>query len=374
METWGDEIDADNRVRVIAFYLPQFHTVPENDRWWGAGFTEWKNVQRALPNFVSHYQPHRPGELGYYDLSNPERMEAQAALAQSYGVHGFCFYYYSFSGRRMLEKPVDQMMERGSPNIPFCLCWANENWTRTWDGGDKSVLLAQTYRPEDDIAIIEDLIRYLKAPNYIRVRGKPLLAVYRPQLLPDAKGTAETWRRICREQGVGEIYLAMVEVFEHARNQPNPEDWGYDASIEFPPTGMGEPMQPPGDIINPRFKGMVCDYRRMVQRYMQEPIPGFTRFRGVMPSWDNSPRRQDDSYAFHHATPGALQAWLEAVIDQTRDQNHGDERIVFVNAWNEWAEGAHLEPDERFGRAWLEAVRNAQTSDLILPNRKPRGW
>jgi lipopolysaccharide biosynthesis protein len=137
---------------------------------------------------------------------------------------------------------------------------------------------------------------------------------------------------------------------------------------------MGEPMQPPGDMLNPRFKGMVCDYRRMVQRYMQEPVPGFTRFRGVMPSWDNTARRQNDSYAFHHATPGAMQAWLEAVIDQTRDQNQGDERIVFVNAWNEWAEGAHLEPDERFGRGWLEAVRNAQTSDLLLPNRKPQGW
>jgi GT2 family glycosyltransferase len=374
MERWGEGIDADNQVRVIALYLPQFHTVPENDRWWGAGFTEWKNVQRALPNFSSHYQPHRPGELGYYDLSNPETMEAQAALARSYGVHGFCFYYYSFSGRRMLEKPVDQIMERGSPDIPFCLCWANENWTRTWDGGDKSVLLAQTYRPEDDVAIIDDLIRYLKAPNYIRVNGKPLLAVYRPQLLPDARRTADTWRRICRERGVGEIYLAMVEVFEHARNQPDPKSWGYDSSIEFPPTGMGEPMQPPGDMLNPRFKGMVCDYRRMVQRYMQEPVPGFTRFRGVMPSWDNTARRQNDSYAFHHATPGAMQAWLEAVIDQTRDQNQGDERIVFVNAWNEWAEGAHLEPDERFGRGWLEAVRNAQTSDLLLPNRKPQGW
>ncbi len=374
MERWGEKIDADNQVRVVAFYLPQFHTVPENDRWWGAGFTEWKNVQRALPNYTSHYQPHRPGELGYYDLSNPETMEAQAALARLYGVHGFCYYYYSFSGRRMLEKPVDQMLERGSPDVPFCLCWANENWTRTWDGGDKSVLLAQNYRPEDDIVIIEDLVRYLKAPSYIRINGKPLLAIYRPQLLPDAKRTAETWRRVCREKGVGEIYLAMVEVFEHARNQPDPKTWGFDASIEFPPTGMGEPVTPPGDLVNSRFKGMVCDYRRMVQSYMQKPVPGFTRFRGVTPSWDNTARRQDDSYSFHHATPGAFQAWLEAVIDQTRDQNQGDERIVFVNAWNEWAEGAHLEPDERFGRGWLEAVRNAQTSDLILPNRKPQDW
>lgn len=365
LERWGETLEELNKTRVISFYLPQFHTIPENDKWWGAGFTEWRNVTRAAPNFVGHYQPHRPAELGYYDLANPEIMSRQADLARDYGVHGFCYYYYSFSGRRILEMPLERLLQTGKPDLPFCVCWANENWTRTWDGQERDVLLAQNYAAGDDEVIIADLIRYMRMPSYIRINGKPLLVVYRPQLLPNPRRTAEIWRRACRETGLGEIYLAMVEVFEHALTYPRPSDFGFDASIEFPPSGMAAPINPEA-LINPRYEGTVCDYHQVVRRYMNEPIPGHTRFRGVMPSWDNTARRQDRSYVFQGATPGAFQAWLEAVIESTRRQNQGDERIVFVNAWNEWAEGTHLEPDLRFGRAWLEAVRNAQTAELQL--------
>lgn len=375
VERWGDLIAEMNKVRVIAFYLPQFHQIPENDRWWGAGFTEWRNVNKALPNFVGHYQPHQPAELGNYDLSNVEVMERQADLARAHGVDAFCYYYYSFSGRRILDMPLERMLESNRPDLPFCVCWANENWTRKWDGGDQAVLLSQRYAPEDDETIIRDLVRYLRAPNYVRVNGLPFLAVYRPQLLPDAKRTADTWRRICREEGLGEIHLAMVEVFEHARTHPNPADWGFDSTIEFPPSGMSHPAPPAGAQLNPRFKGVVSDYRQVVQNFMKEPIPGHLRFRGAMPSWDNTPRRQDDPFCFVNATPGAFQAWLEAIIAQTKDQNAGDERIIFVNAWNEWAEGAHLEPDERFGRGWLDAVRNAQEPDHVLASRRnAKAW
>jgi len=361
-----DLIARSNQVRTIALYLPQFHAIRENDAWWGAGFTEWRNVQRALPNFSDHYQPHRPAELGHYDLSNPDVMDRQAELARDYGVHGFCYYYYSFSGRRVLDMPLERMLATGKPDLPFCVCWANENWTRTWDGGDKDILLAQRYRPEDDIAIIEDLIRYLRQPNYIRIHGKPLLVIYRPGLLPDLARTVATWRRICREQGIGEIYLAAMEVFDLARAYKDPRAMGLDASIEFPPSGMSEMTAPPGRQLNPNYTGIVSDYRRIVEAYLNEPVPAYTRFRGVMPSWDNTARRQDNSYFFHHASPGAFQAWLEAVLQQTKDQNHGDERMVFINAWNEWAEGAHLEPDLRFGRGWLEAVRNAYAGHNLL--------
>ena len=375
VDRWGDHIAEMNKVRVIAFYLPQFHRIPENDRWWGAGFTEWRNVQKALPNFVGHYQPHRPAELGNYDLACVEVMERQSDLARKYGIEGFCYYYYSFSGRRILEMPLERMLETGRPDLPFCICWANENWTRKWDGGDQAVLLSQRYAQEDDVVIIRDIVRYLKVPSYIRVNGKPFVAIYRPQLLPNAKRTAETWRRICREEGVGEIHLAMVEVFEHARTHPKPSDWGFDSTIEFPPAGMSHPTPHGGAQLNPNFKGVVSDYRRVVQDFIKEPIPGHLRFRGVMPSWDNTPRRQDDSFCFINATPGAFQAWLEAIIAQTKDQNVGEERIVFVNAWNEWAEGAHLEPDERFGRGWLEAVRNAQEPEHLLTNRRnAKAW
>ncbi|WP_395646260.1 glycoside hydrolase family 99-like domain-containing protein [Terricaulis sp.] len=365
LDRWDEAIEALNRVRVISFYLPQFHTIPENDQWWGAGFTEWRNVTRAAPNFVGHYQPHRPSELGFYDVMRAEVMERQADLARAHGVHGFCYYYYWFTGRRILEAPLDRLLQTGKPDLPFCICWANENWTRTWDGQEKDVLLEQRYSDSDDEAVIADMMRYFRLGNYIRINGKPLLVIYRPGLFPDFKRTAERWRRACRIAGIGEIYIAMVETFEHALTYPSPRAWGCDATIEFPPAGMSEPMNV-SKRLNPRYTGTVCDYHRVVRRYLREPLPGHTRFRAAMPSWDNTARRQDTSYVFQGATPGAFQAWLEGVIEQTRLQNFGDERIVFVNAWNEWAEGAHLEPDLRFGRGWLEAVRNAQAASDLL--------
>lgn len=365
LERWSEALAALDQVRVVSFYLPQFHTIPENDRWWGAGFTEWRNVAKALPNYAGHYQPHRPAELGYYDLSNPEVMVKQAALAQEYGVDGFCFYYYWFGGRRVLEKPLERILQTGEPDFPFCICWANENWTRTWDGQEKDVLLAQSYSPEDDEAIIADVMRYMRLSNYIRISGRPLFVVYRPQNFPNPKATTDRWRRACRAAGIGEIYLAMVEVFEHALTYRDPRTLGFDASIEFPPSGMSVPINP-GKVLNPSYTGTVCSYQEVVRRYLKEPIPAYTRFRGAMPSWDNTARRQDNSYVFEGATPGAFQAWLEAIIEQTRMQNFGDERIVFINAWNEWAEGAHLEPDIRFGRGWLEAVRNARSAQRLL--------
>ncbi len=361
---WGKQVCEDNRVRVIANYLPQFHTIPENDRWWGAGFTEWTNVAKTLPNYSGHNQPRRPGELGYYDLTNPGVLEAQTELARQYGIDGFCVYYYWFAGRRILERPLDMIAERHDLGFPFCICWANENWTRTWDGQDREVLLAQTYSDQDDEAVIRDMLRYIRAPHYIRVQGKPLVILYRPGLLPDARRTAERWRTLCRAEGVGEIYLAFVETFENALTYPDPALIGFDATIEFPPSGVSNPIALPGKRFNPRFEGVVSDYMTTVRRYFAEPVPGHRRFRGVMPSWDNTARRQDRSYSYHDASPGAFQAWLEWAMAITREQNPSGERFVFVNAWNEWAEGAYLEPDKRIGRGWLEAVRNAHDAHL----------
>lgn len=366
VERWAEQLEALNQVRTIAFHLPQFHTVPENDRWWGPGFTEWTNVSRALPNYRGHYQPHVPGDLGFYDLSNPEAMKRQAQLAARYGIGGFCHYFYWFTGgRRILEKPLEPLLESKAGDFPFCLCWANENWTRTWDGQERDVLLAQTYEPgdaEDSIAAMEP---YLTQPNYIRINGKPLVVIYRPGLLPDAKLWADAWRKHCREAGIGEIYLAFVESFEKAGGKTDPESLGFDASVEFPPAGAGALIHPPGPLYNARFEGRVNDYRQMVRHYLGAATPAHTRFRGVMPSWDNTPRRQDAGWTYQHATPGAFQAWTQAMFEETRRQNFGEERIVFINAWNEWGEGAHLEPDQRFGHAWLEAVKNAADADLV---------
>ncbi|MBO9709817.1 MAG: glycoside hydrolase family 99-like domain-containing protein [Caulobacter sp.] len=369
VDRWSASLNERNRVKVIAFYLPQFHAIPENDRWWGPGFTEWTNVTRALPNFEGHYQPHRAGELGHYDLTHPSTMTRQAQLAREYGVDGFCFYYYSFSGSRVMERPLEQILADPDWDFPFCICWANENWTRTWDGQEKSVLLSQRYGDRDLDELIEDAMRHMRHPAYIRIDGRPLFIVYRPGLIPDIAAVAERWRQACRDAGIGEIYLSFVENFENALTYPDPAKIGFDATIEFPPAGMAAEIAPPGPVYNPDYAGTVCDYHEVVRKYAREPVPGHTRFRGAMPSWDNTARRQDVSYVFQNASPGAFQAWLEKLFDETRAQNYGDERLVFVNAWNEWAEGAHLEPDQRFGRGWLEAVRNAHDAPDELVTR-----
>lgn len=366
VERWSETLDRLNRVRTIAFHLPQFHAIPENDRWWGKGFTEWTNVTRALPNYRGHYQPHRPADLGFYDLSQPEALKRQTELAARYGLGGFCFYYYWFAGgRRVLERPLEHLTAPDAPDFPFCVCWANENWTRTWDGQEQDVLLAQTYDPADAEALIADMAPLMGRSNYIRVEGRPLLVIYRPGLLPDAGAWADAWRAAARKLGLGEIYLAFVETFDVAGALPDPAEIGFDAAIEFPPMGAAQPISPPGPLYNRAFEGVVSDYRELVRHYLKAPTPAHRRFRGVAPSWDNTPRRQDRSYVFHHASPGGFQAWTEAMMAETRRQNFGDERLVFINAWNEWAEGAHLEPDQRFGHGWLEALRNAADADLL---------
>jgi len=367
---WLEHFNKVTTPRIISFYLPQFHPFPENDSWWGNGFTEWTNVTKAQPNFIGHYQPRLPADLGFYDLRLLEIMQQQAELASRYGVSGFCFYYYWFGGKRLLETPLDQMLDSGKPDMPFCLCWANENWSRRWDGNDKEVLMAQSHSPEDDEAVINDLIRYFRDPRYICIDGKPLILIYRVTLFPNFSETATRWRNICREQGMGEIYIAMVESMELVHANKHPKEYGCDAAVEFPPQELAEQKIPSGERINPEFAGAVADYRDIAVRYATRKFPGYTRFKGVMPGWDNTARMQNKSFCFEHATPGALQAWLEETIEQTRQQHYGDERIVFVNAWNEWAEGAYLEPDRRFGHTYLEAVKNATEAANLLRRNK----
>lgn len=363
---WGSTIEQHFDPRLICFYLPQFHPVPENDVWWGKGFTEWANVSKAQPNFVGHYQPRIPADLGYYDLRLLEVMQAQADLAQRYGIHGFCFYYYWFDGKRLLERPVEQLLQSDKPDIPFCLCWANENWTRRWDGLEQEVLIAQAHSDEDDLAVINDLIRFFKDGRYIKVGDRPLLLIYRPTLFPDFAKTAARWREACRDQGVGEIYIAMVESFGLATANFHPSQFGCDAAVEFPPGGLVQPKPPSGEMLNPDFTGHSADYRDIAVSFASRPGPAYTRFKGVMPGWDNTARRQHAGGCFEHSTPGAFQAWLEEAITDTRQQHFGDERLVFINAWNEWAEGAYLEPDRRFGHTYLEAVSNALDASRLL--------
>lgn len=367
-ERWQEKLEELNTVRLIAFYLPQFHPIKENNRWWGKGFTEWTNVAKARPNYLGHYQPHIPADMGFYDLRLDKIIDEQAELAAKYGIYGFCYYYYWFDGQRLLEMPLNRIIEKNKPDFPFCLAWANENWTRHWNGRDGQILVAQNHSDEDDRNCILDLIRYLRNDNYIRINGKPLLLIYRASLLPDIKRTVEIWRETAWQEGIGEIYLAMVESFDNAEANINPSQYGFQAAVEFPPHNMGVKGVPPGEIINPNFSGYIYDYRQVPMRWMAKEVPGYTRFRGVMPSWDNTPRQQNEGTIFEYASPGIYQAWLEAAVEQTLEQNFGDERIVFINAWNEWAEGTHLEPDLTFGHRWLEATRNAMDSWLLTDN------
>jgi GT2 family glycosyltransferase len=364
-ERWQADVDEMNRVRLFAFYLPQFHPIPENDRWWGRGFTEWANVARGVPQYRDHWQPRLPADLGFYDLRRPEVMAEQADLAQRYGVEGFCFYYYWFGGKRLLEAPLEAMLVSGKPDFPFLLCWANENWTRRWDGMEDEIVISQSHSDEDDAAVIRDLMRYFRDPRYVRVNGRPMLLVYRVGLLPDFARTAAIWRRLCQSEGIGEIYLAMVASFEDAGKPRTPQALGCDAVVQFPPHGRGVPATLPPGLRSTKFIGSIFDYEGSALNYLRQPAPAAPYFPGVMPSWDNTARQMTQATVFNRATPGAFQAWLEEAIRRTCEHNTGDERIVFINAWNEWAEGAYLEPDRMFGHANLEAVRNAMLAHAL---------
>jgi GT2 family glycosyltransferase len=355
-----EQIDRLDRTRVLAFFLPQFHPIPENDVWWGKGFTEWRNVARAKPNFEGHYQPRVAGDLGFYDLRLRETYPAQVALAQRYGVDGFCFYYYWFGGRRLLERPLERLLEDSSVEFPFCLCWANENWTRRWDGLEHEILMAQSHSDEDVGAVMDDMARYLAHPAYIRVDGRPLLLIYRVDRFPDIRKAVRMWRERARALGLGEIFLTMVESFALSHAGEGPQAYGFDAAVEFPPHHGGHGRVEPARLLNQSFKGHVFDYTQTALRYMTKPLPPHRRFRTVMPGWDNTARRQDDGVVFVNSTPGAYQAWLECVLRQTRQHAPGDEQLVFINAWNEWAESAYLEPDLAWGHGYLEATRDAR--------------
>jgi glycosyltransferase involved in cell wall biosynthesis len=355
--------------RLICFYLPQFHAIPENDAWWGKGFTEWTNVIQGTPQFEGHYQPHEPTDhLGYYNLLNPEIQHKQVELAKRYGIGGFCFYFYWFGGKRLLETPVENYLADPNLDLPFCLCWANENWTRRWDGMGSEILIAQSHSPEDDLAFIAHIAKYMRDARYIRIGGKPLLLIYRPGLLQDTRATVQRWRGWCRGNGLGEIYLAQTQSFEVV----DPANYGFDAAIEFMPNNSTQ-LNITNNVkpFGTEFSGIVYDWRNLAARSENRQWPTYKLFRGVCPSWDNTARRKTSASIFANSSPGLYRRWLHDVIEDTRGHyDDPDERLVFVNAWNEWAEGAHLEPDTRHGYAWLQATRDALTGQWVKSDRR----
>lgn len=348
--------------RIVAFYLPQFHPIPENDRWWGKGFTEWTYVTAAQPLFADHYQPHLPADLGFYDLRLRETRHEQIRLAREYGIDAFCYHYYWFSGRSILERPLLDMLADADSDMPFCLCWANENWTRRWDAAEHEVLIAQRYLPNDAIDFIRSVEPFLSDPRYLRIAGRPILVVYRPQHLPDARRTLATWRDYSRSRGHGELHLCAA--LTHGND--NYVQFGFDSGVEFPPHNLQSGNVNPEVTFLKPFRGNVLQLPTVARDYLNRRHDGGNVFRCVSPSWDNTARVQERALVLLNGTPANYEFWLAEAIRRTRSDFPGEERLVFVNAWNEWAEGCHLEPDSRYRHAFLEATRRAVRGESVL--------
>ena len=350
--------------KIIAFYLPQYHQFKENNEWHGRGFTEWTNVTKAVPQFLGHHQPQLPIDVGFYDLSLPKIMYRQVELARQYGLYGFCFHYYWFSGgKRLLEMPIFNWLHNKDLDFPFCLCWANENWSKLWDGGNREVLMKQESRAEDATDFFRDILPFLQDERYIRIDGKPLLIIYRPNLFTKENwlAFANTLRDKAVEAGLSGLFLSMVGVDYFDDKTSN---WGFDALVEFPPmriTHLREYVKD-SNPVNPDFKGYVYSMENAIRNgeIFKNNVTDVPVFRGCFPSWDNTSRKAYSNASVYLQSPELYREWLSGLLKWEKEHNAPDKQFVFVNAWNEWAEGAHLEPDSRYGYAYLEAMREAQ--------------
>lgn len=342
-------------IKVLTFYLPQYHTFKENDEWWGKGFTEWTNLKKSLPRFNNHYQPRIPhSDFGYYTLDNIETIEKQINLAKQHGIYGFCFYYYWFSGKRLMEKPLDLFIN-SDINFPFCLCWANENWTRAWDGQKKDVLIKQDYSDDDYEKFIIDLKKYLIDKRYIKIENKPVIMVYNPKEIPDFKTTVQKWRFYAKKHGIGEIYI-MSKCDLADESYKNTEF--IDAEFDFPPQGIGRDETHVTGLDSKKifnYKKVVDDMEYLYKKhYTLKPF-----YYSCTMGWDNSPRRKEDYTIYYNYSLESFYRWVKLIVNETRKRNKKENRFMFVNAWNEWCEGTYLEPDEKYGYSNINTLSKA---------------
>ena len=373
-----------NRARLLAFYLPQFHPIPENDAWWGAGFTEWTNVAKARPLFRGHYQPHLPADLGFYDLRVPEVREAQAELARQAGIEGFVYYHYWFAGKRLLERPFVEVVASGRPKFPFCVCWANQTWSGIWHGAPSRILVEQTYPGDTDVE--RHFIALLDAfcdERYIRVDEKPVFVVYRPLELPDPLRFTDIWRNLASKNGLRDMHFI-------AHLLPSELNWnyracGFDAALvtnTFKAFDVRRVTimrrrteQRSWGHVQPHLSRYVWNHlalflRQRLDRFRNailyedamlffvDPNMRADLYPSAIPNWDNTPRSGHRGVVLHESTPELFSAHLRAVLAAVADRP-ADRRVVFIKSWNEWAEGNYLEPDQRFGHRYLDAVRGA---------------
>ena len=359
---------------VSAFYLPQFHPIPENDAWWGKGFTEWRSAASARPLYEGHAQPLLPADLGFYDLRLTEVMGEQAALARGAGIDAFCVYHYWFDGRRVLEAPLDRLLERPEIDFPFYLCWANESWRRNWDGLSGVVLLEQTYGEGFERALVESSLPYMRDPRYQRPDGtRPRFMIYRPEDMPDPAASVSRMRDAWRAAGIGEVELGAVRFHIEGEN-PVADDL-FDFWVEMPPHGLVTPDDylfggPQGNRLGrepaPGFRGLVYDYAKVIDNAVSPAhtasLPPNT-ICGAMPGWDNTARRGLEAHMAHGAHPGRFDLWLRRIAEHRLAGSYRGE--LFLNAWNEWAEKAVLEPSDRYGRLCLEVL-----ASRVCPNQR----
>ncbi|MBU3938355.1 glycoside hydrolase family 99-like domain-containing protein [bacterium] len=346
-----------SKLKAIAFYLPQFHPFKENDEWWGKGFTEWTNVTKAKPSFYGHYQPHLPIHNGFYDLRIPEVMIEQARLARNYGIYGFNFYYYWFGGKVLMQKPFEILLQHKEIDINFCMTWANENWTRTWDASENEVLIAQKHSNEDSKAFIQNMFQYFEDARYIRVDNKPVLIIYRCDIIPNIFETTNLWREEAKNAGFDGLYLVCAQTY----GIKNPKMYGFDVAMEFPPHNtLDSENKINKKLINEEFTGNIFDYAQVVQDQCNKENVDYKCYETLMLSWDNTARKQNYSNIFTNFSLDKYKEWLSNVALRTYKniELQDEEKFIFINAWNEWAEGTHLEPDREYGYGYLEATHS----------------
>ena len=361
------------KARLLALYLPQFHPTPENDEWWGKGFTEWTNVARARPLFRGHYQPRVPADLGFYDLRVPETRIAQAEMARAHGIEAFCYWHYWFAGRRILGRPFEEVLQSGEPDFPFCLAWANHTWTGTWYGEPNRILIEQTYPGmADHEAHFRYLLRAFSDPRYVTVEGKPIFFVFQPLELPDAKKVTDFWRTLAEREGLKGLHLVAID----ARNCTldwRPQDYGFDAvSMQSMPPGFPDWSRPIRRTIwtlqgHPRTKHLArkvlpmqvrsFPYAKALEHFSKNRAQDCEDYPCVIPNWDNSPRSGHAALVLEGSTPELFRSHLREAIGRVQDLPP-ERRIIIAKSWNEWAEGNHLEPDKTHGLGYLNVVKD----------------
>jgi len=349
------------RLRTIALYLPQYHPIPENDEWWGRGFTEWTNTAKAKPLFRGHYQPHVPADLGFYDLRLPEARAAQVDLAREYGLDAFCYYHYWFAGRRILERPFNEVLVSGVPDFPFCLCWANETWTGIWHGAENKVLIEQTYPGEQDHRNhFSTLLSAFRDPRYVTVDGKQLIAIYRPFNIPGYKNFIELWRELAHKAGLKGLHIVSLQI--------PPAGLQYDCIdafviSRFPPrktrvwTSRRHPVEYfKGKILEIYKKPTVYSYEKVSLDLLNYKVPSVINYPCLVPNWDNTPRSGANGLVLNGSTPQLFRKQVHKAL-QLAAELSTDEKFIFIKSWNEWAEGNHLEPDLKYGHGYLRVIK-----------------